>query len=597
MDPITPEPTEEDEVPEDFIYSPVVVSPSSETHLPVKGGYFTPTQFPVLLVVVTTLINGLVLTFQPLFQRLAAHPRLFDMMVPYGIYHWSRSLSVAVGVTLVYLAMNLLHRKKTSWFIAVFALAFSLTIHVIRALMEVRTAGDATSALAGFSIFTCLANIGLLFWYRKRFTVRSEPRNIHLGVAFLFVTFILAIAYGVVGFQLLATRDFGIQFQLQDAVVRTLREFTLMGNDDLVPHTRFALWFLESLRFAGGMAGAFAVFSLFRPIEYQLRTRPAERALMSKILDQHGQDALDNYKLLPDKSYIFSASKNCAAAYRTILDVAIHLGDPVGPADELPGFVRAYIALCHTNGWSVAFMQVSHHNVNLYKQVGLNVLKVGEDAIVDLDKFAKETKDKKDFRSRNRKLEKEGYKLEKIQPPISDELLTELQEISDEWLSLPGRRERTFSLGYFDRDQLRSDTVFVLKAPDNRKLAFVNQVRSYAPGEVSIDLMRHRNEVPNGSMDYLFVKLLVGLHSDGFKRFSLGLAALSGVGEKPDSSLEEKAVHQIYEHMNRFFSYKGLRRYKSKFDPFWEERFLVYEGGTPGLVRTALAILKVAEPD
>ena len=593
MEPAIDEPAEDD-VPEDFDYSP---SASVTTVIPAAVSAQKPHEYVVLLVVLTTFLNGLVLSFQPLFQRFEQHPRLFDMAVPFGIYHWSRSVSVAFGVTLVYLAFNLFNRKKASWYIAIIGLALSLVIHIWRALIEIHSGMDTQNALAGFSVLTCTLNLVLLLIYRGRFNVKSDPRNIKQGMVILVMTLVIAIAYGVIGFSVLDRKDFGIEFSVPDAFIRTLRLFLMIGNDDLTPHTRFGAWFLESLNLAGGISGAFALFSLFRPIEYKLRTIPVERALMGKVLDQSGRDALDNYKMLPDKSYIFSADKKCAAAYRTALDIAIHLGDPVGPSDQLPNFLRGFVSMCHMNGWKVAFMQVTDRNLQMYKDCGLSVLKIGEDAIVNLDKFAKETKDKKDFRSRNKKLEKEGYKLQKLSPPHSEALLVELKAISDEWLSLPGRRERTFSLGYFDHDQLRSDTVFVLLAPDGTKLAFVNQVKSYAPKEVSIDMMRHKNQVPNGSMDYLFCKLLVALHDEGFKRFSLGLAALSGVGENADASLEEKAVHQIYEHMNRFFSYKGLRRYKSKFDPSWEGRYLVYEGGTPGLLKTTLAILRVAEPD
>jgi phosphatidylglycerol lysyltransferase len=108
-------------------------------------------------------------------------------------------------------------------------------------------------------------------------------------------------------------------------------------------------------------------------------------------------------------------------------------------------------------------------------------------------------------------------------------------------------------------------------------------------------MMRHREDVPNGTMDFLFSKLLLQLKDEGFEYFNLGLAALSGVGESPEATLAERAVRQIYEHMNRFFSYKGLRRYKDKFQPVWKESFLVYEGGPPGLIRTALAITRAGE--
>lgn len=135
----------------------------------------------------------------------------------------------------------------------------------------------------------------------------------------------------------------------------------------------------------------------------------------------------------------------------------------------------------------------------------------------------------------------------------------------------------------------------MLRDKDGQALAFVNQIRSYSPGEVTIDMMRHKENAPNSTMDFLFAKLLKELHAEGFKSFSLGLAALAGVGDDPKDPLEEKALHQVYEHLNRFFSYKGLRSYKEKFDPEWEARYLIYEGGPPGLVKAGLAIAKATE--
>jgi phosphatidylglycerol lysyltransferase len=95
-------------------------------------------------------------------------------------------------------------------------------------------------------------------------------------------------------------------------------------------------------------------------------------------------------------------------------------------------------------------------------------------------------------------------------------------------------------------------------------------------------------------MDHLFVELLVRL-SATHRRFSLGLAPLAGVGDRPGAPLEERALFQISERLNRFFSYKGLRSYKAKFQPHWENRFLVYQGGPPGLVATGLAFTRITE--
>jgi lysylphosphatidylglycerol synthetase-like protein (DUF2156 family) len=41
------------------------------------------------------------------------------------------------------------------------------------------------------------------------------------------------------------------------------------------------------------------------------------------------------------------------------------------------------------------------------------------------------------------------------------------------------------------------------------------------------------------------------------------------------------------------FSFKGLRSYKDKFEPLWEDRFLVYQNGHAGFVRTAIALGRI----
>jgi len=279
------------------------------------------------------------------------------------------------------------------------------------------------------------------------------------------------------------------------------------------------------------------------------------------------------------------------------MNVAIGLGDPVGPKDGIEKITKSFREFCHKNDWKIAYLQVADTNLATYEKLGLDTLKVGEDAVINLNKFATDTAKGKTFKPRLKKFDKDGFVFERHAPPHLPEIIDTVEEISNAWLSLPGRRERGFSLGWFDRNEVAREVLFILRDPEKKPIAFVNQVRSYRKGEASIDMMRHREDVPNGTMDYLFAKLLLALKEEGFESFNLGLAALSGVGESPDASLEEKAVHQIYEHMNRFFSYKGLRQYKNKFKPDWEERFLVYEGGPPGLIKSALAVTRAGTID
>jgi len=84
------------------------------------------------------------------------------------------------------------------------------------------------------------------------------------------------------------------------------------------------------------------------------------------------------------------------------------------------------------------------------------------------------------------------------------------------------------TLGMLEPHYVRSSPFFTAADRGNRILTSVNIVPSYRKGEATIDLMRRRIDIPNGIMDYLFVRLFLQNREKGFERFNLGIAAMSG---------------------------------------------------------------------
>jgi phosphatidylglycerol lysyltransferase len=315
-----------------------------------------------------------------------------------------------------------------------------------------------------------------------------------------------------------------------------------------------------------------------------------DHAQAEAIVGLHGRTPLDYFKLWPDQSYHFSPGRQSVIAYRVACSVAVSLGDPVGPPDEIEATIRSFLGLCAGNGWHAAFHQVLPDFLPVYRRLGLHVLKIGEEALVDLERFAARTSQRPSFRRPRRRLGARGYRVTREPGPHSESVLDELEEVSRDWLSLPGRRERAFALGQFDRGYLARYPLVVARDPGGRLVAFANQVPDVRLGVATVDLMRHRRDAPNGLMDYLFGELMLLMQREGYRWFSLGLAPLAGVTGKPGAGLAERAVHEVYEHVTGFFSFKGLRQYKAKFEPAWEERFLVYQNGPLTCLRTVLAL-------
>jgi hypothetical protein len=102
--------------------------------------------------------------------------------------------------------------------------------------------------------------------------------------------------------------------------------------------------------------------------------------------------------------------------------------------------------------------------------------------------------------------------------------------------------------------------------------------------------MRKRRDAEQGTMEFLFVRLLEWCREEGFDYFNLGLSPLSGVGDEKEDPAVEKALNFIYEHLNQFYSFKGLHTFKSKFKPEWQPRYLIHPGAG-SLPQIALAII------
>lgn len=535
----------------------------------------------VWVVSAITLVSGLVNLYSVTGPALPERANLIEQIFSVEVVHFSRFLTLLLGFALVISSLNLYKRKKRAYQAVLLMAAASILFHLTKGL-------DYEAAAVS------LALAAILLLARKEFTVLSSTPDIGSGLLRLAIALGVAFAYGVAGFWFLDPREFGINFTIGDSIRQTLHFLTLSGDPRVVPLTRHAHWFLRSLNMITGVALAYAVFAVFRPVVYRYRTLPHERRHAEELVRRYGRTATDFFKYWPDKSFYFTPSGECFLAYRAGGGYAMVLGGPVGPESEIEGAIRGFEEFCRQNDWGVAFHHVPADALPLFRKAGYRRLKVGDEAIVDLASFRMEGRQLRKIQSRIGQLEKQGIRLMRYAPPLSEECLAQAAEVSDSWLQIPGRRERTFTLGAFDPDYVRSTPLFAAIDAGGRMLAFVNEIPSYHPGEATLDLMRHKKDAPPGIMDYLFVKVLLAKKADGAQRFNLGMAPMSGFQETEESTIEERAVHYFAQRLHFLFSYQGLRFYKAKFATSWEPQYLVYRQVLQ-LPRIANALSEVSE--
>lgn len=493
----------------------------------------------------------------------------------------SRSVTLMAGFMLVLASLHLWRGKRRAYQLLAFLAACSVPVN----LLQGPDWGEAGCSLILLSI---------LLGFRRHFRVRSETPNLRLAIQQAVIATTVAIAYGGLGFWLLAPHEFGRNFDWHESLNASLRLLSLTGDSTLIPHTPYARWFLDSLTLMSLAAIVWTGYSLFRPVVYRFTVRHYERERAAAITALWGRSGQDFFKSLGDKSFFFGPSGESYLAYRVSGSYALVLGDPVGPPGEAGTTVRAFLRFCRDQGWRVGFHQVYPDMLPLYENLGFRRIKLGDEAIVDLTTFTLEGKRSKELRNTISKLERAGVRMVRYDSLVPDCILDQLKEVSDEWLSLPGRRERQFTLGRFDREYIRTTPVYAAIDAGNQVVAFLNRIPCYDPAKASIDLMRRRIHAPNGVMDYLFAKVFQELKSEGVAQFSLGIAPLAGFQSGESPSLEERAVHSFIRRMPFLFHFESLRKYKAKYATGWEPRYDVYRR-VADLPRLALAIRRVSE--
>ncbi|MDK1384956.1 bifunctional lysylphosphatidylglycerol flippase/synthetase MprF [Sinorhizobium sp. 8-89] len=325
-------------------------------------------------------------------------------------------------------------------------------------------------------------------------------------------------------------------------------------------------------------ASAIAIWSLMRPATTAVEPA-SEEALERAIAIVENQDMSDaNLVRMGDKSVMFSSDGRAFIMYGRRARSWIALFDPVGPVETWPDLIWQFIETARANGCRAVFYQVSPLGLAYYADAGLRAFRLGELAEVDLTRFELKGGKWANLRQQVSRGQRDGLEFTVVEPEAVAGILPELAAVSDAWLAHHSAREKGFSLGAFDPDYLAEQPVAILKCA-GRIVAFANILTTVTKEEGSIDLMRFSPDAPKGSMDFLFVQLMEFLKTQGYRRFNLGMAPLSGMSSRRVAPVWDRAGRAFFEHGERFYNFKGLRAFKSKFHPRWQPRYLVASGG------------------
>jgi len=490
---------------------------------------------------------GLVLLVSGATPGIDSRLLLLDRIVPLPLLEASHLTGSIVGLTLLILSRGLQRRLDSAYHL-------TFTLFVIGGTVSLLKGFDYEEAALLLILALCLAPFRSAFYRRSAFlTDTFTPGWITMMVIVLVATaWIVMFSYKHVEY----SSELWWNFSLEGDAPRSLR--SLVGISAL---------FLVA-----------AGFWMIQPVKPNPELPEPNELELAKSILKSSPRTYSWLALLGDKSFIFSDTKKSFLMFSVEGRSWISFGDPVGVESESAELIWKLKELADEHGGSAAFYQVHSTYLSYYIDAGFELLKIGEEAIVNLESFNIAGNSNSGFRSARNRAKKDGWALEIIPQENVQDILPRLKQISDSWMSEKNTKEKGFSLGFFSENYLSACPIAVVKK-EEKIVAFANLLIGDTKTELSVDLMRHTEDALAGVMDFLFVELLLWGKEQDFKTFNLGMAPFSGLDAHPLGPSWSRLGSMLYKHGEHFYNFQGVRKYKEKFKPDWQPRYLAAPGG------------------
>ncbi|HEV2271011.1 MAG TPA: bifunctional lysylphosphatidylglycerol flippase/synthetase MprF [Steroidobacteraceae bacterium] len=494
-----------------------------------------------------TFLAGTVLLVSGATPAINSRLALLHRFIPLAVLEVSNLAASIIGLGLLVLARALFRRVR-----AAYSISFSLLV-----------CGIASSLLKGLryeeaivlAIALAVLTLGRRAFYRP--TTILDERFSPAWVASIAGVIILSIWIGF-----LVYRDVPYSDELWWT-------FALHANAPRMLRASVAVIVL---------ACAYLMLNLLRPARPEPAVASTRDLARARAIINQSDNCLANAALTGDKRLLFNDSADTFLMYQVAGRSWVALGDPTGSRAGVEDLVWRFRELSDRHGGQTVFYQTGAERLSLYVDLGLAPLKVGEEARVRLTDFSLEGPARAGLRHSHRHAQREGLSFEIIPPAGIGELLPDLQRVSDAWLASKATGEKRFSVGYFSAQYLRNFPLAVVRA-DGAPVAFANLWTTDTRAELAVDLMRFGPAAPPGTMDFLFVELMGWGRDQGYGWLNLGMAPLSGLDRHPLAPAWHRVGNFIFRHGEHFYNFEGLRRYKAKFDPHWEPKYLIARGG------------------
>jgi len=496
-------------------------------------------------------ISGLILLLSAALPGIIERLKIAEDIFSLTIMSLSHQLSVATGFILLGLSRGIQYKVKRAYYLTIIVLSFA-------ALFSLSKGFDYEEAIF-LLVVALLLRLSKARFYREGYVLTWGKM-----IFDIFIILIITLMYLLIGYFNLPTSKFSIPTKFLPYIITDYHDLFYSAFIGLI----IAIFIYCIGNFVG------------KSQKWTMDTSKNQEEKIYEHINKYKGNVLTHLIFLHDKYVFWNSKDNVLFPFQKYADKIVVLGDLTGEKSEFPHAIEEFLTISDLYGYTPIFYESSNDMLPILHENGFDFFKLGEEAFVDLENFSLSGKKMKVMRANKNKFERENFTFEIIKPPLSDDLLQKLKTVSNEWLA--GRREKGFSLGFFDEAYLNRSEIAILKNINEDVIGFASLMPVYDNNQtISVDLMRFIPSSPSGTMDFIFLSLFEWAKEKGYNQFNLGMAPLSNVGLSKYSFFSEKVAAQIYLHGQVFYHFQGLRKFKEKYNvTTWVPKYLAYRKRT-----------------
>jgi lysyl-tRNA synthetase class 2 len=346
-----------------------------------------------------------------------------------------------------------------------------------------------------------------------------------------------------------------------------------------------------------------AILVAMEPADGPTFMSPEESERVRVMLDKYGSnDSLGYFATRDDRHVIFSPSGQSAISYRVVGAVSFAAGDPLGVPADWPEAIKAWLEEAKTYGWTPANLGASERGAAAFHKAGLDVLELGDEAILHTDDFSLEGRSMRGVRQAVARVNRAGITAECHRiGDLTPEQRRALRQKAVEWREGPVERGFSMALGRFGqmRDSQSVVVIATQRTETTEELVGLLSLAPWGKDGASLDLMRRTRGAAgfgteNGIVELMVTQLMKDAPSLGIKHVSLNFAVFRSAferGERLGAGPSTRLWRGVLMQASKFAQIESLYRSNAKYQPEWVPRFIVYPS-VSDIPRIATAALR-----